>query len=535
MKHCYIIIAILFKSILLAQTTWPAPNVAFSIKPRWEITFRDSLSPNEGYHSKYGYETGKMSIIDDYLYTQDIDLTFDYYGGCIQKINIKSGEVVWNSIHNKYTVDRQESLQNYYLNNNGDIEVLGLRVVKPFNPSFPIWITYGGLNCNIYKRIISNTSGQQLDFFHGIDTTSSNVKINPPVGIGTIYKINNANNQYIFIKKYSPIGLGRLFFYKVNDQLDLEADPYDSLSINSTIDADRIHNNWTEINQIDSNLFVATLSHIAKDENLYPAKVELVYFNIDVNYKISVLNRVDITNYFKFPRYYEYTKTRIINGFIFINDQYNINNKANGWLAMLDKIGNKLLYIENPIIDNHKYYNFHDLIIESDTSLLAIASPSKSLINSSIDLIRISKSSQCTELGALNWDPEFAVRGIEYSSKDSMLLIAGILCKNNCKDRWSKYLAFNISDLGYKVATNEHITITRFQLCPNPATNYLEIKSEFPFDEINIVTLERTILQHSISRNNFIDISNIPIGLYFCELKYKGIPIGKQKFIKGID
>lgn len=389
-------------TILQAQNTWPSPSVKFNIKPKWEITFRDSLSQNQGYHSKYGYETGRMTILNDHLYTQDIDLTFDYFGGCIQKINIKTGKVVWNSIHNRYSIDRQESLQNYYLNNNGDIEVLGLRVINSINPNFPNRINFGGLNCNIYKRTISNNSGQQKDFFHGIDTNSNYAKINPPVGIGTIYKINNVSNQFIFIKKYSPIGLGRLYFYKVNDQFELDFNPFDSLSINSSIDADKIHNNWTEINQIDSNLFVATLSHITKDESIFPAIVELVFFNIDINYNISVLNRVDITSYFKFPRYFEHTKTRIIHGSIFINDQYSNNNKANGWVAWLDKIGNNLLYVDNPIIDNHKYYNFHDFIIESDTSLLVMVSPSKSLINSSIDLIRITKSSQCTEFSSLN-------------------------------------------------------------------------------------------------------------------------------------
>ncbi len=116
-----------------------------------------------------------------------------------------------------------------------------------------------------------------------------------------------------------------------------------------------------------------------------------------------------------------------------------------------------------------------------------------------------------------------------------MLLVSEILSKKNCKDRWAKYLAFNISDLGNKVATNDINNRTNFQLFPNPATNYLEIKSEILFDEINIVNLEGTVLRHSISSNNFIDISNIPIGLYFCELKFKEIPMGKQNFIKGID
>lgn len=532
MKKYVILLAFLYKSILLAQTTWPAPNVEFSIKPKWEITFRDSLSQNDGYHSKYGYETGKMTIFNDHIFTQDIDLTFDYYGGCIQKINIKSGEVVWNSIFNRYSLERQESLQNYYLNINGDIEVLGLRVVKPFNPNFPNWITYGGTKCNVFKRTISNISGQQLDNVHGVDTTYSFAKINPPVGVSTAYKINSIKNQLIFIKKYSPIGLGRLFFYKVNDQLELEVDPYDSLSINSTFDADRIHNNWTEINQIDSNLFVATLSHIAKDENLFPAKVELVYFNIDTNYKISLLSRVDITSYYKFPRYYEFTKTRIINGLIFIYDQYNVNNKAYGWIACFDKTGNTIFHIDNPKIDSHNYYNFHNFIVESDTSLIVLASPSQHLINSSNDLIRITKSSHCSELGTFNWDPEFAIRTIEYSNKDSMLLVAGILCKNNCKDRWSKYLAFNISDLGFKVATNDNNNSTRFKLFPNPATKFLEIISDVEFDEISIVNLDGVVLQHSITSNSIAYINNIPNGLHICELKNKGILIGKQKFIK---
>lgn len=113
-----------------------------------------------------------------------------------------------------------------------------------------------------------------------------------------------------------------------------------------------------------------------------------------------------------------------------------------------------------------------------------------------------------------------------------MLLVAGILCKNNCKDRWSKYLAFNISDLGYKVATNVVKNNIRLQLFPNPATNYLEIRSEVEFDEINIINLAGTILQHSTSGANFIDINKIPNGLYICELKFKGITIGRQKFTK---
>ena len=115
------------------------------------------------------------------------------------------------------------------------------------------------------------------------------------------------------------------------------------------------------------------------------------------------------------------------------------------------------------------------------------------------------------------------------------MLVSEFLSKKDCKDRWAKYLAFNISDLGNKEATNDINNRTNFQLFPNPATNYLEIKSEFPFDEISIVNQEGTVLLHSISRNNFIDICNIPIGLNFCELKYKGIPIGKQKFIKVIN
>lgn len=519
-------------TILQAQKTWPSPSVKFNIKPKWEITFRDSLSQNDGYHSKYGYETGKMYIFNDYVFTQDIDLTFDYYGGGIQKINIKSGEVIWTSIFNRYSTERQESLQNYYFSNTGDLEITGLRVIKPFNPNFPNWISFSGTNCNIFKRTISNISGGLLTFYHGIDTTISFAKINPPSGVGTVYKLNSIKNQLIFIKKYSPIGIGRLYFYKVNDQLELDLDPFDSLSINSSIDADRIHNNWTEINQIDSNLFIATLSHIAKDESAFPAKVELVYFNIDNNYKISITNRVDITNHYKFPRYFDYTKTRIINGSIFIYDQYSVNNEAYGWMAWFDKNGKEIMHIENPNIDSHNYYNFHNFIVESDTSLLLLASPSKHLTNSSDDLIRITKSSYYSEIGTLNWDPEFAIRNIEYSIKDSILLIAGILCKNSCLDRWSKYLAFNISDLRYKVATNVVKNNFGFELYPNPATNSLEIKSKVKFDEINIVNLAGTTLLHSTSRANFIDINKIPNGLYICELKFKGITIGRQKFNK---
>ena len=123
--------------------------------------------------------------------------------------------------------------------------------------------------------------------------------------------------------------------YKINSKFNFDSISVDTLSINSDIDADRFHNNWTEVHQVDSNKFIATLSHMDTTESKYPEKVELIIFKINnQSLKFDVLQRKDITSYFKFPRINDYTITKIIDNNIYLYDPYKIDSITNCWLAM---------------------------------------------------------------------------------------------------------------------------------------------------------------------------------------------------------
>ena len=186
MKTIVLLIFLVISNKINSQNKWPPPDITFNYTPQMEINFRDSTSKNKGLHSDYKYEVGSMLFKNNYLYTSSLDFTFDIFGGVIQKINLENSELEWQSIYNRTNTNRQEAIQNIYINAQGNLDVYGLKLVIPFNNNFPQWVLAPALLSQPFKREIDIKNGLQINFNSSNDTNYTFPNLNPPFGLGVV-------------------------------------------------------------------------------------------------------------------------------------------------------------------------------------------------------------------------------------------------------------------------------------------------------------------------------------------------------------
>jgi hypothetical protein len=97
---------------------------------------------------------------------------------------------------------------------------------------------------------------------------------------------------------------------------------------------------------------------------------------------------------------------------------------------------------------------------------------------------------------------------------------------------WQYWAMFSPESFNFPVATEDAPRAT-FSFYPNPANEFITIKSETEYDAIRVYSIEGKMLLQQPRTDETLDVSNLSKGLYFFELWLKEKPITRQeKFVK---
>ena len=100
------------------------------------------------------------------------------------------------------------------------------------------------------------------------------------------------------------------------------------------------------------------------------------------------------------------------------------------------------------------------------------------------------------------------------------------------KPNWSLWMLFDATDLGILTSSVDISANKMIGLYPNPATNAIAIKTEIEFNRFVIYDITGKVIKSRNTNENQIDISQLPSGMYICEIYKNNEPVGKMKFIK---
>ena len=120
----------------------------------------------------------------------------DAHGYIFEKLNCKTGELLWKDITNYYTGDIPELITNIQVRPDGDIELLGSRFdgILPDNPGlFEAWDFFVG-GSNLTRKVYNSESGEIIKEFVGVDSIGFPGRFLPQYAI-------DYDNKYLLIRQ----------------------------------------------------------------------------------------------------------------------------------------------------------------------------------------------------------------------------------------------------------------------------------------------------------------------------------------------
>lgn len=160
-----LIITLSFGFGCYGQSTYTPPTFT-GIQPTWIHLVYDETSTNlpdtDGF-SHFSELSGstryKLILQDDGL----IQLTYsllDGTGWLVEKLNLDSGEPIWQSTHDYRNLNTQEQVEHFFINKNNDLELLGARSVKPASEA-PFFL-FGGSESKPSRKILNTETGEVI-------------------------------------------------------------------------------------------------------------------------------------------------------------------------------------------------------------------------------------------------------------------------------------------------------------------------------------------------------------------------------------
>jgi hypothetical protein len=454
----------------------------------WDTTFF-TIGNNPGLNKYTTVQPRNVYRFGDDLFLTSFCQNYnaEIYGYVFEKINIKTGEIKWQSYNTYYNNGLQDFYKNLYMRPDGNLEMIGIKRHGPYLDSIPLFWNVGGGKSNFIRKIFDYNNGNLLQSVIGQDSIGNIV----PQYLN-FYPIK-FDNTYLAIKLIGEVDNGIITynykFYEINNSQSL----VDTLPIASILyeTNDTVGNFSYGQPQFTEKINDSTLIGLVFQDKVHPdkTKAQLIWMDISDLENIKVIKRENIEDYIPGRQTsFLYFSFKVINDLIYITQPYrdSLLKDYTSYLTCFDREGNLLHFIPKSIVEGNNYQSI-SLVYASDDHDYFAGFPSKTG-RKGFDILKFDHKSSSfnyvSSLTSAHLDENFALQMEVSNLYDDGLFVIGAYTKKEgpALNTAVKYYCFRGDDLGMVLNTstkmvNEKNEITIY---PNPTNGLIN----FDFDQV---------------------------------------------------
>lgn len=546
MKYFYIISTLAFIQHISAQNE--TINFEFSeVKPIWTHTIVDSTFEEiigQDYWTKYSSLTvGNLYRNDDYLLilsnSKEAGALLDDYGFILDKIDIETGELAWKHHNTMYVGGNQDFYHNINIREDGNIELVGVERHGP-NQGLLNW-SLGAFNSNSIRKIIDINDGELIETYHAQDS------------IYEIYLQCRHNRLFplvedslyinaIMIGGYEGEVSDPQYYYGTIFQL-MDREMEKIIETDQRFDFDTLGpfsiDQPSFLNRLNENTIVS-IAFKDRYDSWENKGLKIMWNDISDPYNITTTRIIDYKDIVSNSKEsFLNLRFKTLNNTIFLGHRYpNFDIQDNcAYILWLDAYGEIKSFVDLPYYGEH-LYQITDMIYANNDYAYLLAYPS-STGRLGFDLIKIEDGVDTIEfvssITAKNEGEEFGTQ-VNAVYEDGYVIFGGLVKREGQGTKTSnKYFCFRAEDLGLAFDPVSTIQLDlnekKYRVYPNPTTGTFIIKEDIENEEIRLFDISGKSIKIDKSNSNTYDISELPSGTYFLQIKTDKI-IENHKIVK---
>lgn len=472
---------------------------------------------------------------DDIFYTAAIfNQGFD--GGIVESIDINTGALNWKSVYNHRNLSKSELPMNIFINNSGNIEVIGNRQFKETH----IFAKHNTLSIRKYAR----KTGTLIDYSYGDETdTLTKITVSPISIFGKVYLHKfNENYQYIqqksFYPQYSSTILdnnGKIVEERVLGVEHKSLTP--SLKSLSKLSEDNyIGFRLYDDGHFDKDSFEVYIDILPKDFTSVNSMDISEKLNASDEFSLSYANKdLFIIHELEIDEIYYGSDSTIKYLYRHRFKVFDLKGKLLESISLVNKEGN-VLDIYSPQI----------IKLKGEKGVLIVATGSNFFDDNSysLNIYKSDGNNNLDTVKVIKIKPGHRLELISMTQLDNEDILFVV---NDINDKFDNeygglkgkiIMCLYAKDLGLKTGIEKLIKkgSSNILLYPNPTNKMLQIEFEVElsgklevFDEFGIRRKKKNILNQ---KTIVIDISNLQNGIYSVKFEDKENTIYTRKFIK---
>jgi hypothetical protein len=511
-----------------------------NLVPLWYETsiFKNMIGDScDGYNFlRYNYQS--IPIIDgNFIYQNFIlkgikDIAL---GSVIEKRSLSDGKLIWQAFYNLTNNDRQEAPKRIFINENGNIEIIGLKRIAKYGMADPSFLAAGSDKMKMTRRIYDSQSGN-LIYNYQPDLNDANI-VNLFYGYEHLRKSSSRldiiDNKIIYRETYS-FGPPTYDFRCLQFELDTlgsrvsKIDTFIPLQVQSSHNIERLNDSTLmKISGIDNTeeIFIQYLDKNFKETEKklvescgFVNNFELLKANKD---RFLGCNRVPLS----FRSTYEfvlYSTTGKLLKKAMLDD---LGNYAHNFATLYWEEGNDIFLVGSASTndENGNYVNAIDILKSNDNGGFDIVKR--------ITLVDVIRATAVVDVQRLS-NGDFLLYLYETSWEIYPFLFDGESVAHSI-------MRVKESELGLSFSTGTNTIVEKknaASLSPNPANNFIEFRFQDNFiGDIEIInSYGQAVRKIQKLNSNFIslDISSLSSGIYFARYISEESKIETSKFFK---
>ncbi len=550
MKHTLLLFFLLTHLLVIAQiqrdpkASYAQPEFR-SNEPIWHYTVYDSTNigfPIERLAGRFtdGYNAityirpwNWKPIIDGqymYGYSTSFGTTSHIYGAIVYKIDLKTGELVWQTVFDNRHSDRQEYVQSIEIRNNA-VEIITMRR-RTSHTSDIVPLTYNlfGADSYVCKRVYNIDDGQLIDY-NCWDKDDPNTATVAPHSEGNRILRKTKDDQFLYLnntilsKKHLELSIfnseGQLtylrmdtMYYPKDKYLDFSELRHETPSGKMMfLDNDTIlvSYNYEFFDGVTRSvkpdlcyiqMYDKRLNHIGrlstgKFVEMYDDAYNILIRYASPKYLVLYINRTNTNNYIVCD--YE---MNILSNTEFVQDD---NSLVIGY-GMLE-------YSNKPIMITKTYGSVYPRDIPQSLSYHIFENGNWQ-----------TKFSQ--EMGENHYIDE--IKYLTETSDHNLLICADHALYDDDLDlscyETDMWMLMDGHKLGIKTSTKDiAIKNNQLKISPNPTNSIIHIQGLQEEAKVNIQDINGKVIKTVVTTDGQVDISELPNGLYIFEIQNKQV------------
>ena len=538
-NNLYIFLLILLFPFAVESQTNPIEIDFVEAQPIWEHETTDPDNPKT-----YG-AIGRTALLiekneNDLYVLSDCGSPHngDSHGYIFEKLNCKTGELLWKDINNYYTGDIPDLITNVQLRPGGNVELLGSKFdgMLPDNPGlFEAWDFFVG-GSNLMRKVYDSESGDIINEYVGIDSIGFPGRFLPQYAIEYDNKYLLIRQNGVFDEDGQPIGFSFNFFSIDANQNLIDPIAFDSIyyETQDSLDYFSITGQFYPI-RISDDTFLGYIIQDRYNEEKY--KFQLIWMKVIDNQSVELLNRKNIEHIIPISYekliylHVEYSNDQIVITQLYYNSEI---GDYTSYLLWLTKDGQVVSFIPVFSAENHVYKDTKFLYADEEHCYL-LAFPSKTGRNG-FDILKTDDTKDSvtyvSSLTCTNENEYFTdLMNVHELFEDNKLIIGAYNTRVDGDTSVLKtlnYYCFDTKDLGIDlVNTNDISKEENISVYPNPTKDFLflefneDCNTEYEYSLYNSLgVLIMTGKTKSVKKYS-INFKGLDRGIYFLHLKNK--------------